>query len=826
MLARLAEYNITLRRDKCKLGQNSVKWFGHIFSKQGMSPDPEKVETIKQWPEPKDKSEVKSFLQTVQFCAPYMRMGGEETYSDVTGPLRKLTRHGVHYKWTEECGKSFQKLKNQLSSDTVLMNFDTARETRLYVDHGPDGVASTIAQGYKVPGERAQQWRPVYHTSRALTQAERGYDKIDGESLAVYSGIVTNRRYLYGIEFTVVNDHEPLVPLYNSPSRPAPVRVERHRSKLRHFMFTLVYEPGYTSPCDYASRHPPPKRLYSKEEKADLGVEDEEDDEEIWVNMVEENKPEAVTLGEIREALTQDEQLQQLVADVQRGRLRKELRTSDYNAVFSELTYTKGLLLKGDRLLIPRSLYGRVISVAHEGHQGEDRTIRNIRERNWFPGLAEKCRAFVKTCHPGCTSSVPDMRPAPMKNRETPDGPWKVVSADYKGPIGGQRGYYFHVMVDNYSKWPEVCVTKSTKFEKLYPVLDRSFSSHGIPERIIHDNGPPYNSSSWRKYARMTGFEIDPCTPEHPQSNGLAEKMMTSIVKMTHAALAEGKDPKLEISKFLINYRNTPHSSTKKKPSELMMNRNIRTKLPVLIDPPKDATHLAAQDNDRAAKAKHKEYGDKHRRAQHKVVMVGDRVLIKQKKTTTKQPWDPDPYTVTEVRDTQVTAQRRSKVRIRNVEKWKVLKERPAELQVKKEREPRDTDDSDTDFDIAGEEEQDIHPRVVEEERPAEEQQEPQEDEGQQESQTSPAGGRRSRRQRKQPDRFDSTSNQQQHQLAAKLSPRQRKKRQSLARFRPTSVVRKERWVVREGWQPPEVEEDNDGSDKEGEQVREGGDPV
>ena len=93
------------------LAQSYVKWFGHMFSAQGMSPDPDKVDNIKMWPEPKDKSEVKSFLQTVQFCAPYMRMQGTETYSDVTSPLRKLTRHGTHFRWTDECQGSFNKLK-------------------------------------------------------------------------------------------------------------------------------------------------------------------------------------------------------------------------------------------------------------------------------------------------------------------------------------------------------------------------------------------------------------------------------------------------------------------------------------------------------------------------------------------------------------------------------------------------------------------------------------------------------------------------------------------------------------------------------------------
>ena len=65
-----------------------------MFRKEGMSADPEKVFHIKRWPEPRDKLEVKSFLQAVQSVMPYIRVGPKETYSDMTKPLRQLTRHG------------------------------------------------------------------------------------------------------------------------------------------------------------------------------------------------------------------------------------------------------------------------------------------------------------------------------------------------------------------------------------------------------------------------------------------------------------------------------------------------------------------------------------------------------------------------------------------------------------------------------------------------------------------------------------------------------------------------------------------------------------
>ena len=99
----------------------------------------------------------------------------------------------------------------------------------------------------------------------------------------------------------------------------------------------------------------------------------------------------------------------------------------------------------------------------------------------------------------------------------------------------------------------------------------------------------------------------------HPQSNGQAEKFMSSIVKVTHASIAENKNPKEEIYKFLLNYKNTPHSSTGKTPASLMMSRDIQTKLPFIIVAPTTAVHQLAQQKGTEAKAKQKKYTDKHR---------------------------------------------------------------------------------------------------------------------------------------------------------------------------------------------------------------------
>ena len=549
LFQRFKGHNITLRKEKCQLGLPQVKWFENFYSKQGMSADPAKVEMIRGWSRPADKSEVKSFLQTVQFCQVFMRpdqTAGPRTYSDITLPLRRLTVKNMKFKWTQECEDSFEELKELLTSDRVLANYDPMKPTRIYVDDGPAGVAATVAQSYEVEGIDHPVWRPVMHTSRAKTAAEMNYGKVDGESLAVLTGIHSNKMYLYGTKFTVVVDHEPLVPMYSSHSKSLPFRVAKHKSKLRGFDFHLIYEPGLTTPAPYGSRHPPPARTYNSTERAELGVEEEED-AEIIVNRIGE-VIDAVTLPILKHHTETDTTLQMLKKDIQAGRLRPELITTGYKGCFNELSAKDGVILRDSRLLIPPSLRPDVLGAAHEGHAARDSMTRQLRQTVWWPGITRDIREYTASCL-GCAAAENRNYPPPMIERETPIGPWIDCSADFKGPIAGK--YYFHVLIDNYSRWPEVEVVSSTNFEQLRPALDRSFSLLGIPSTITHDCGPPYQSSAWNNYAKEMGFEKRPCTPEHPEANGIAERFMVVLVKTVHAAIAEGKDPQVEVRRRL-----------------------------------------------------------------------------------------------------------------------------------------------------------------------------------------------------------------------------------------------------------------------------------
>ena len=201
-----------------RIWEAPCKMVGNIYTKDGMSPDPEKCKIIKEWPLPKACNEVKSFLQTVQFNAKFLGgKVGQASYPEVTETLRILTRKNTQFFRRPDQAWAFQELKDRLCSDDVMVRYNTTLNTRLYVDSSPVGTQATVAQKHIINGE--VHWRLVIHRSRSWTSAEAGYGQIEQKSNGILTGMYMNRMYTLGTHTEVVTDHEPL----NS--------VDRHRTK-------------------------------------------------------------------------------------------------------------------------------------------------------------------------------------------------------------------------------------------------------------------------------------------------------------------------------------------------------------------------------------------------------------------------------------------------------------------------------------------------------------------------------------------------------------------------------------------------------------------
>ena len=82
-----------------------------------------------------------------------------------------------------------------------------------------------------------------------------------------------------------------------------------------------------------------------------------------------------------------------------------------------------------------------------------------------------------------------------------PKGPWELVHLDLYGPL--PSGEYLQVVIDRYSRFPEVEIVRSTKESTVIPKLDKIFVVHGIPSVVMSDNGPPVNSDEYKKCLKV-----------------------------------------------------------------------------------------------------------------------------------------------------------------------------------------------------------------------------------------------------------------------------------------------------------------------------------
>ena len=141
---------------------------------------------------------------------------------------------------------------------------------------------------------------------------------------------------------------------------------------------------------------------FTELEKEQWCVEDEND---IQVNrVIEELLPSAIPSVVMIKETRDDPELAQLREDLTQGkRCRKEL--SSFRGVFDELSCIDGFILRGQKLVIPKSLQTDVIGLGHECHLGGEKTVKLIRETRWFPKMSQMVDEYVKTCK-GCLAAI------------------------------------------------------------------------------------------------------------------------------------------------------------------------------------------------------------------------------------------------------------------------------------------------------------------------------------------------------------------------------------------------------------------------------------
>ncbi|KAM7281316.1 uncharacterized protein ISCGN_006398 [Ixodes scapularis] len=630
-LERLTENGLTVNPKKCLFAQKELCFFGHIFSASGIRTDPQKIAALKKMPAPANAHEVRSLLGTVNYSGRFL-----PNLADITYPLRLLTKKNTKWVWGPEEQGALDTLKEKLSEIPNLVFFDAQKE----------GNNTEI----------------VAYASRALTPTEARYSQIERELLAVVWGTEHFHLYLYGNNFLIRTDHKPLVSILTNPRACPSARIERLMLRIQQYNFRVEHTCGINNPSDYLSRHPMPSS------PADARLAHSTN---AYVNFIaHHNIPKAMTRAEVAAATLNDPHMQKVIAALSNPARWNDPALREFISVQHELSLTdSGLLLKGNCLVLPAALQQQAICLAHIGHQGISKTKALMKRKVWFPHLDSMVQTTLKNCM-ACQATIQHQHSDPVAIPSKPNQPWEALSLDFAGPF--PNGKYIMVLMDDTSRYPLVAVLSSLAAPTVITNLMKIFSTFGIPKVVKTDNGPPFQSLDFKNFADSLGFRHQRITPCWPQANGEVERFMRTLKRFLQATTLENSTWTSELSKFLMAYRATPHSTTGKTPFEVLFGRPMGYLLPDSADT--NNVPQGWQHKDYENRKKHKIYADEHRHARAHNFEVGDRVLCRQPPSNKlTPPYDPQPYKVIEIKGTQVTAQRDQKIITRNSSFFKLL---------------------------------------------------------------------------------------------------------------------------------------------------------
>lgn len=591
---RLEAHGFTLKLEKCKFFQAQITFLGFVVDKNGIHPNPAKIEKIKSMPAPVDKSQLRSLLGSLNY---YQRFVPE--MKKLRAPLDNLLKNETPFKWSNDCQKSFEFFKDFLSSDLLLTHYDAKLPIIVAADASSQGLGATIM--HKFPDGKV---KVIQHASRSLSPPEKNYSQIEKEGLALVFAIKKFHRFIYGRPFTLQTDHRPLLSIFGS-KKGIPVysasRLQRWALLLLNYDFKIEYintkDFGY---ADVLSRLIDLQQK-PEEEFVVASIQLEEEVENI-IDLCQSNIP--VSFKVIQSLTNRDSELQQVIKFVQTAWPAKEKISPNllqyYNRQES-LSVVKNCLMHGERIVVPSKLRSRIVRQVHRGHPGIVNMKAIARGYVYWPNIDKQLEDYVKSCN-SCQNAAKSPTKTVLHSWSLTEQPFERIHIDYAGPI---QGKHYLCIVDSFTKWPEVYPTNSTSSAATINCLRDCFARFGNPSELISDNATGFTSDEFKIFCEENGVIHKTIAPFHPQSNGQAERFVDTFKRALKKMEGEGRVDEI-IHTFLQVYRSTPNRSSQhgKSPAEAMLGRKIRTKLDLLLP--------SKQSEFRRNKAQENQFNKKH----------------------------------------------------------------------------------------------------------------------------------------------------------------------------------------------------------------------
>uniref|UniRef100_A0A8D8U302 RNA-directed DNA polymerase n=1 Tax=Cacopsylla melanoneura TaxID=428564 RepID=A0A8D8U302_9HEMI len=319
---------------------------------------------------------------------------------------------------------------------------------------------------------------------------------------------------------------------------------------------------GNSNLADWFSRFP--------QSDVDSEVEDKIYD---YVNFVQNSTP--IDFQVIQKATKEDRFLERVKSYIIHGwpNSCKEDNLRAYFVKKDDLFVDSEVVMWGYRMVIPSKCRVSLLEELHATHMGASKMKSLARSYFWWPCIDEEIEKFAKNCSI-CLSLRPNPSQVQSKWPES-SSPFQRVHVDFLE----LKGVKYLILTDSYSRWPELVRMSRTDVDCTMDALREIFARFGIPNTLVSDNGPPFQSGKFQTFCLKNKICHITTPPYHPKSNGAAE-IAVKTFKVSLAKMSLGiksSDVSSLVSRYLLTYRNTPHWVTERTPSELFLGRKVRT---------------------------------------------------------------------------------------------------------------------------------------------------------------------------------------------------------------------------------------------------------
>ena len=222
---------------KCQFRKTQVNFFGLILSRQGVSPDPAKIDALRRLPEPRDEKLLQSFLGMVNYLSRF-----DPNIANLMHNLRELLKKGSEPKWTDVHTLDFKKIIEMLCKEgKILKYYKPNLDLFLETDASGKGIGMALLQSEE---DHRNSLYPIAYGSKTLTPAETRYANIERELLGVVGALEKFHYFTFGRPVTVLTDHKPLIAIAKKALVNTPPRLQRLLLRLNNYNAKLEWIPG------------------------------------------------------------------------------------------------------------------------------------------------------------------------------------------------------------------------------------------------------------------------------------------------------------------------------------------------------------------------------------------------------------------------------------------------------------------------------------------------------------------------------------------------------------------------------------------------------